>query len=129
MEKLIGILGMMEKCSNLPLDKCMTMSYTPYMAKKKTIYKPKPIKPFKTLDEEADFWDTHHTSPLFDNPKTPLSELPLIEPEKEATMSIRIQVSIKEKIEKVARSKGINPTTLARMWLIERASIEKTPSK
>lgn len=86
--------------------------------------RPKPIKPFKTLDEEAEFWDTHDLSPLFINPKTPLSELPLLEPEKEAIMSIRIQVSVKKKIEKVARMKGINPTTLARMWLIDRLKYE-----
>ena len=43
---------------------------------------PKPIKPFKTLEEEAHFWDTHDLSPLYKNPKSPLSKLPLIETEK-----------------------------------------------
>lgn len=83
-------------------------------------YKPDPIPPFKTLDEEADFWDTHDTSALFKNPKTPLSKLPLIEPEKEDVLSLRVQRSVKERLQNAARSKGINPTTLARMWIIER---------
>lgn len=80
----------------------------------------KPIKPFKSLEEEAEFWDTHDLSPIFDNPKVPLSVLPLIEKEKEEMLTIRIQKSIKAKITKLAHSKGINPTTLARMWLIEK---------
>lgn len=86
----------------------------------KKIQRPKPIKPFKTLDEEAEFWDTHDLSQIFVNPKVPLLSLPLIEKEKEEMLTIRIQKSIKDKIIKLARMKGINPTTLARMWLIEK---------
>ncbi len=85
-------------------------------------YRPKPIPPFKTLDEEADFWDTHDWSPLFKNPKTRLSELPFIEKEKDEVLTVRVQKTIKEKLTHVARRKGINPTTLARMWIIERLS-------
>lgn len=35
----------------------------------------KPIKPFKTLEEEAKFWDSHDTSEIFRNPKVLLSKL------------------------------------------------------
>lgn len=35
----------------------------------------KPLEPFKTLEEEAKFWDTHDLSKLFKNPKTPLKLL------------------------------------------------------
>ncbi|MEK7544262.1 MAG: CopG family antitoxin [Patescibacteria group bacterium] len=79
--------------------------------------KPKPIKPFKTLDEEADFWDTHDVSDLG---KVPLMSLPLLEPEKEEVLSIRVQRLVKEKLTILARSRGIGPTTLARMWILER---------
>lgn len=41
----------------------------------------KPIKPFKSLDEEANFWDTHDTSKIFKNPKTPISKLPKLKNE------------------------------------------------
>lgn len=95
----------------------------------KSIYvkdaKVKPIKPFKTLEEEANFWDTHDLSMLFDNPKTPLSKLPLLEPEKKATLIIRLQESLKDRINKIARFKGINVSTLARMWLAEKAEDSK----
>ncbi len=82
-------------------------------------WRPKPIAPFKTLDEEAEFWDTHDTADLG---KVPLFALPLIEPEKEEVLSVRVQRRVKEKLTIAARKKGINPTTLARMWIIERLS-------
>lgn len=80
----------------------------------------KPIKPFKTLEEEANFWDTHDISPFFDKKKVALKDLELIEKEKKAVLVIRVQKSVKKKIEKIAKAKGINPTTLSRMWLIEK---------
>lgn len=80
-------------------------------------YRPKPIPPFKTLDEEANFWDTHDVSDLG---KVPLMDLPLLETEKEEMLTIRIQKSIKKRLASVARAKGINLGTLTRMWLIEK---------
>ncbi|MCR4327085.1 MAG: BrnA antitoxin family protein [Nanoarchaeota archaeon] len=80
----------------------------------------KPMKPFKTLEEEANFWDTHDVSPFFDKKKVPLESLELIEKEKKEVLVIRVQKSVKKRIEKIAKAKGINPTTLSRMWLIEK---------
>lgn len=85
-------------------------------------WRPKPIKPFKTLEDEADFWDTHDLSLLFDNPQTPLSKLPFLEQEKEAVLMIRLQKTLKDKMSKIARLKGINISTLARMCLAEKFS-------
>lgn len=82
--------------------------------------KPKPIKPFKSLDEEAKFWETHDISKLMENPKTPLSKLLPLDQEKQEIMTLRLQKSVKGKIDKIARAKGINPSTLSRMWLIEK---------
>jgi len=69
--------------------------------------KPKPIKPFKTLAEEAAFWDTHDFTSV-------------IEKEKEAIITIRLQKSVKKKLETIAHARGINPSTLSRMWIIEK---------
>lgn len=88
----------------------------------KNFRRPKPIPPFKTLDEEAEFWDTHDTSPLFSNSNFPLQKLPLLEKEKEETLILRIQKSVKDRLKRVARSKGLNVGTLSRMWLIEKLS-------
>ena len=87
--------------------------------------RPKPIKPFKTLEEEANFWDTHDLSAVFKDPKTPLSKLLEIEPKKEVIMTLRVQKVVKEKIDKLAKVKGLNPSTLSRMWLIERLTKEE----
>ena len=86
----------------------------------KKFRRPKPILPFKTLDEEAAFWDTHDTSMMFKNPKTPLLTLPLLEKEKEEVITVRLQKSVKEKLTQIARRNGIGPTTLTRMWILER---------
>lgn len=82
--------------------------------------KPNPIKPFKTLEKEAHFWETHDISPIFTNPKTSLKDLPLIESEKEEVMTVRIQKSVKSQINSIARQKGIASSTLSRMWIIEK---------
>lgn len=82
--------------------------------------RPKPIKPFKTLEEEAHFWDTHDVSPLIQGKKVALKDLKPLESEKKDVLVIRVQKSVKKKIEIIARQKGINPTTLSRMWLIEK---------
>lgn len=82
-------------------------------------YQPKPIKPFKSLDEEADFWDTHDTTPLFKKPDLALEKLPFIESEKEEILTMRVQKSVKKKLTQLARQQGIGPTTLARMWIVE----------
>ncbi len=80
----------------------------------------KPIKPFKTLGEEARFWETHDLSSLIKNPKISLTMIPILESEKKEVLTIRLQKSVKEKIERVAQAKGINASTLSRMWLVEK---------
>jgi len=82
--------------------------------------KPKPIKPFDSLEEEAHFWDTHDVSSLIIDPKATLSSLSQIEKEKEASITIRVQKSVKDHLEELARQKGVNPSTLSRMWIIEK---------
>ena len=82
--------------------------------------RPKPIKPFKSLEEEASFWDTHDISDLIKNPKIPISSLLSLDSKKTSVMTLRVQRSVKERIQKFAKFKGINSATLSRMWLIEK---------
>lgn len=82
--------------------------------------RPRPIKPFKSLDDEANFWDTHDVSAIFKNGKISLSKLPLLEQEKGSVLTIRIQNSVKKLIEKIAQLEGVSTTTLSRMWIIEK---------
>lgn len=79
------------------------------------------IPNFKTYEEMAEFWDTHE----FTEFKDELEDVDIVfELDKPRTESLvlRVQKDIKEKLQKVARSKGLNVSTLARMWLMEKLS-------
>jgi hypothetical protein len=80
--------------------------------------KPKePIPEFKSREEEAEFWDTHDLADYWDDFKPVkvrfaknLSE----------GITIRFDPETLEQLRGEARKKGIGPTTLARMWILER---------
>jgi predicted DNA binding CopG/RHH family protein len=79
--------------------------------------KPKePIPEFKSRQEEAEFWDTHDLADYWDEVKPVkvrfarnLSE----------GITIRFDPETLAKLREQARKKGMGPTTLARMWILE----------
>ncbi|MBI2590876.1 MAG: hypothetical protein HYW33_03290 [Candidatus Blackburnbacteria bacterium] len=76
----------------------------------------KPIKPFKTLEEEADFWDTHSA---VDN----IGEGTMVgfrQANKTGTITIRFSPHDLQLLRAQAFKLGIGPTTLARMWLVKK---------
>lgn len=77
------------------------------------------IPKFKTYEEEAKFWDTHNVTDFEDETEDVDIVFELDKPRDE-TLIVRLQKNFKEKLEKVARSKGLNVSTLARMWLMEK---------
>ena len=77
------------------------------------------IPNFKTKEEEATFWDTHSLSDYWDEFEDVDIVFELQKP-KEETLIVRLQKDLKEKLEKTARSKGLNISALARMWLMEK---------
>ena len=85
-----------------------------YMAKKA-----RKIPKFKTIEEEAEFWDTHSLADYWDEFKDVDLVIDLQKP-KEETLVLRLQKNIKEKLELAAKSKGISISSLARMWLMEK---------
>lgn len=84
----------------------------------------KPIKPFKTLDEEADFWDTHSVLDEIDEGTI----VGFHQAKKTNTITLRIDQKSLQKLRERAFYKGIGPTTLARMWIMEKLqeSIQKS---
>ena len=84
-----------------------------YMKKKSRIPK------FKTYEEEARFWDTHSVTDFADETENVDIVFELDKPRDE-TLIVRLQKDFKDKLEKTARSKGLNVSTLARMWLMEK---------
>lgn len=84
--------------------------------KKVKKYTIKPVKPFKSIEEEANFWDTHS---VLDG----ISEGTLVgfhKANKTDTITIRFQPEHIQLIREKAFQLGIGPTTLARIWLIEK---------
>lgn len=85
------------------------------------------IPRFQSVEEEAAFWDTH--SPLdypdefqkVDEPKVdqafdrPLRHL----------LGVRLDTATLTSLGEIARAKGIGPSTLARIWIMERLSSEE----
>lgn len=78
----------------------------------------KPMKPFKTLEEEANFWDTHDAVEVFGKDmKVGFHRAP-----KTDTLTIRFEPDDIQKLREEADHKGVGPTTLARIWIREKLS-------
>lgn len=77
------------------------------------------IPDFKTVEEEAHFWDTHSFADYWDEFEDVDLVIELHKP-KDETVVVRLQKSLKERLEKVAKSKGLNVSALARMWFMEK---------
>ena len=77
------------------------------------------IPNFKTLEGEARFWDTHSVTDFEDETEDVGIVFELDKP-KQGSLVIRIQKSLKDKLEKVAKKKGVNISTLSRIWLMEK---------
>ncbi len=76
----------------------------------------KPIPPFKTLQEEADFWGTHD---LLDD----VDEGTMVgfhAANKDTVMSVRFEKKDIEALRRQAFHIGVGPTTLVRMWIREK---------
>ncbi len=75
------------------------------------------IPTFKNYEEEAAFWDTHNVTDFLDE----------LEPVKvnvtkslSSAISVRFPADVLEELRAVADENGVGPTTLIRMWVIER---------
>ncbi|MDO8638178.1 MAG: CopG family antitoxin [Candidatus Daviesbacteria bacterium] len=79
------------------------------------------IPNFKSREEEANFWDTHSFADYWDDWKDVDVEIAFkLQKPKEEAVSFRLEKSTKDKLEKVAKSKGISVSSLARLWLTEK---------
>lgn len=77
------------------------------------------IPEFKNREEEAKFWDTHSFADYWEEFKDVDLVVELHKP-KDETIIVRLQKGLKGKLEKIARSKGLNMSSLARLWLMEK---------
>jgi len=81
------------------------------------------IPHFKTIEEEAAFWEAH--SPL-DYPEEFQDVAVKVERPLGHILGVRLEAKTIDKLAAIGRKKGIGPSTLARIWIMERLSeIEK----
>ena len=81
--------------------------------KKKKLNK---IPKFKNLDDEASFWDSHSFVDFENSLKDVEIVVELNKPRTE-TLVLRIQKTIKDRMEEIADKQGVTLSTLARIWL------------
>ncbi len=76
-----------------------------------------PIPEFASREEEARFWDTHDMADYWDEFK-PVK----VRFAKNLSngLTVRLDPETIEKLRQEAAEKGIGPTTLVRMWILER---------
>ena len=82
------------------------------------------IPNFISIQEEAEFWDTHDFSDYWDE----LEDVDIVfeaDRPKEESLILRVRKDIKNKLKKEARKRGLNLSTLARMWLMEKLQTTK----
>lgn len=79
-----------------------------------------------SYEEEAKWWDTHDLGDFWDEFEDVEIVFDLKKPRDE-TLIVRLQKELKDRLERVAKSRGLNISTLARMWLIEK--LRQTQSK
>lgn len=84
------------------------------------------IPKFASIEEEAQFWDTHDTTDFEDEfrPVKVRFAKNLSE-----GITVRLDTETLAKLRSLANEKGIGPTTLARMWILERLKREEAEKK
>ncbi|OGD95962.1 hypothetical protein A3F02_04075 [Candidatus Curtissbacteria bacterium RIFCSPHIGHO2_12_FULL_38_9b] len=69
--------------------------------------------------EEARWWDTHDLGDFWDE----LEDVDIVwelKKPRDETLIVRLQKEFKDRLDRAARSRGLNISTLARMWLLEK---------
>jgi hypothetical protein len=84
------------------------------------------IPSFNSIEEEAEFWDTHDFTDFEDE----LTEVTItVEGELAERVTVRLDQTDRLALERHARKIGVGPSTLARMWLKERLNQEAEQGK
>lgn len=78
------------------------------------------IPSFETVEEEAAFWDTH-SSAEFEEELEVVTDVIFVKarPRKKG-LTVRLDEDTLTRLTQQAQEKGVGPSTLARMWILER---------
>ncbi|MBI1801312.1 MAG: hypothetical protein HYR71_06760 [Chloroflexi bacterium] len=78
-----------------------------------------PIPEFDTLQQIADFWDTHSTAD-YDDLTYPVELEVRLQHGAQRPEAIRILPELSEKLQAVADARGVSVETLVNVWLTEK---------
>ncbi len=79
------------------------------------------IPAFATREEEAAFWDTHDTTD-FEDEMVPVKVK--VTKHLSAGVTVRLDSRTVARLSDLAATKGLGPSTLMRMWILERLQAE-----
>lgn len=85
------------------------------------------IPTFHTIEEEAAFWDTHSIEDFADE-LTPVDDVKFVKARNKKALTVRFDEDTLEELIREAREKGIGPSTLARMVILEHIRARKRAS-
>ncbi len=85
------------------------------------------IPTFHTIEEEAAFWDTH-SSEEFADELTPVENVKFVKAHAKKALTVRFDEKTFEELASEASEKGIGPSTLARMVILEHLRARRRAS-
>lgn len=82
------------------------------------------IPDFQSREDEAEFWDSHDLSDYWDEfrPTTVRVSPNLVS---EHRLTVSLESGEREALDRLARERGMGPSTLARLWITERLRTER----
>ena len=84
-----------------------------------TTSKKKRIPTFHSVEEEAAFWDSHDSAD-FEDEFTEVTDVQFVRAKPKKAISVRLEEASLQQLTQEARQKGMGPSTLARMWILEQ---------
>ena len=76
------------------------------------------IPHFATVEEEAEFWDTHSFEDFADELE-PVTDVKFVRARHTRAITVRLEEETYEALSKEAQEKGVGPSTLTRMLLLD----------
>jgi predicted DNA binding CopG/RHH family protein len=76
------------------------------------------IPTFNTIEEEAAFWDTHSIEEFADELE-PVTDVKFVKARQRKALTVRLAENSFEALSNEAKERGVDPSTLARMVLLE----------
>ncbi|HEY7351067.1 MAG TPA: CopG family antitoxin [Ktedonobacterales bacterium] len=76
------------------------------------------IPTFNTIEEEAAFWDTHSIEEFADELEL-VTDVKFVKARQKKSLTVRLEENSFEALSSEARERGIGPSTLARIVLLE----------